>query len=159
MKRLILSTVLAAMPAFALLPALGHAQDALTPEAAHEAREDFMKVFGQNMKVLSDMAKGDVAYDEAAASAAAAAIEEQSGKDLAALLVPGSSSDDVDESRALPAIWDNVEDVTAKFADLNEAAAGASEAVKGGQDNIGPVLQKLGGTCKACHDDYRQPET
>lgn len=168
MKRLILSTVLAAAPAFALLPVLSHAQTAtatdaaaVTPtvENAQGLREEFMKVFGKNMKVLSDMAKGDVPYDEAAASAAATAIEEQSGKDLAALLVPGTSSEDDPDSAALPDIWNNMDDVKAKFADLHEAAQGAGEAVKGGQANIGPVLQKLGTACKACHDDYRKPET
>ena len=32
------------------------------------------------------------------------------------------------------------------------------EAVKGGQANVGPVVQKLGGSCKNCHDDYRKKE-
>ena len=42
------------------------------------------------------------------------------------------------------------------YAALGEAASGASEAVKGGQANIGPVLQKLGGACKDCHDSFRK---
>ena len=37
-----------------------------------------------------------------------------------------------------------------------EAATGASDAVKGGAGEVGAVVQKLGGACKACHDDYRE---
>ena len=34
----------------------------------------------------------------------------------------------------------------------------ARVVLAGGQESIGPVLQKLGGACKACHDDYRQAD-
>ena len=37
-------------------------------------------------------------------------------------------------------------------------ATGSPDAVKGGQENLGPVLQKIGGACKACHDNYRKAD-
>lgn len=123
-----------------------------------EARHGYMKMLGLNMGVLSGMAKGDIAYDENAASAAAANILALSSYNPVPLFVPGTSSDDIDGSEALPAIWDKPDDFAAKFVAMNEAATGAPDAVKGGQGNIGPVLQKLGGSCKSCHDDFRKPD-
>lgn len=123
-----------------------------------EARHGYMKMLGLNMGVLAGMAKGEIAYDENAASAAAANIVALSTYDPVPMFVAGTSSDDIDGSEALPAIWDKPEDFAAGFVTLAEAATGAPDAVKGGQANIGPVLQKLGGSCKSCHDDFRKPE-
>ena len=95
---------------------------------------------------------------ETGASRAAANIVALTQYDGPALFVEGTSSADMDNSDALPAIWENPDDFGAKFAALTEAAAGSPEAVAGGQESIGPVLQKLGGACKACHDDYRQAD-
>lgn len=149
--RLMLVAAIAALPVLA--PVFAHADAA---EDALEAREGFMKMLSINMGVLSGMAKGDIAYDEAAASAAGANIETLSKYTLPALFIPGTSPDDGVETEALPAIWANPEDFATKFAGLQEAAAGAGAAVAGGQESIGPVVQKLGGACKACHDDYRK---
>lgn len=115
-----------------------------------------MKMLSINMGVLSGMAKGDIAYDEAAATAAGANIETLSKYTLPALFIAGTSPDDGVETEALPAIWENSEDFATKFAGLQEAAMGAGAAVAGGQESIGPVVQKLGGACKTCHDDYRE---
>lgn len=150
--RLMTFTAIAATAALPLIAYADAAEDAL------EARHGYMKMLGINMGTLSGMAKGEIEYDEAAASTAAANIEALAGYDASGLFIEGTSVDDTDDSEALPAIWENPEDFAQKFADLGEAAAGAGEAVKGGQENIGPVLQKLGGTCKACHDDYRVKE-
>lgn len=109
-----------------------------------------------NMGTLAGMAKGEIAYDEAQAAAAGANIEALTGYDLPALFIEGTSSEDNPETEALPAIWENPEGFAEKFAGLQEAAAGASQAVMGGQENVGAVVQKLGGACKACHDDFRK---
>lgn len=146
---------LTAIAATAALPLIAYADAA---EDALEARHGYMKMLAINMGQLSGMAKGEIEYDEAAASTAAANIEALSVYDVSGLFVEGTSVDDTDDSEALPAIWENPEDFAKKYAGLAEAAAGAGEAVKGGQENVGPVLQKLGGTCKACHDDYRVKE-
>lgn len=137
------------------LPALAGAQDA---DDAIEARHGYMSLLGVNMGQLAGMAKGEIAYDEAAASLAAANIVALTQYDVRPLFLAGTSSDDNRDSEALPAIWENPDDFGAKFAALSQAAAGAPDAVKGGQGAIGPVLQKLGGTCKACHDDYRKAD-
>lgn len=141
------------------LPGLAVAQSAgEAAENALEARHGFMKMLAINMGQLSGMAKGEITYDEAAASRAASNIVALTQYDAPALFVEGTSSEEIDDSDALPAIWEKPEEFGAKFAALGEAASGAPEAVKGGQANVGPVLQKLGGACKACHDDFRKPE-
>ncbi|MFS4437881.1 c-type cytochrome [Paracoccaceae bacterium GXU_MW_L88] len=137
------------------LPATVFAQDAF--ESAVEARQSFFTLLGANMGALSGMARGEVEYDEEVAAAHAANIEALTQYGVPMHFVEGSSVDDLgdDETEARPEIWSDREGFEARFAALGEAAAGASEAVRGGQENVGPVLQQLGGACKACHDDYR----
>lgn len=125
-------------------------------EDAIEARHGFMTMLGLNMGQLAGMAKGEIAYDEGMASRAAANIVALTQYDAPALFVEGTSAEDTDDSDALPAIWQDQQDFRASFAALGDAAAGSPDAVRGGQGNLGPVLQKLGGACKSCHDDYRR---
>ncbi|AUH64464.1 c-type cytochrome [Paracoccus zhejiangensis] len=139
--------------AIAAFPVLAHA-DAV--EDALEARQGFMKMLSINMGTLAGMAKGDIAYDAAAATQACTNLEALSQYGLPALFIDGTSTDDGVETEALPAIWANSEDFATKFAGLQEAATGAGAAVGGGQEAVGPVVQKLGEACKACHDDYRK---
>ncbi len=141
------------------LPGVALAQSAEeAAEKAIEARHGFMTMLGINMGQLSGMAKGEIAYDEAAATRAAANIVALTQYDAPALFIEGTSSEDNDDSDALPAIWEKPDDFRAKFAALGEAAAGSPDAVMGGQENLGPVVQKIGGACKACHDNYRKAD-
>lgn len=121
-----------------------------------EARHGFYQLLAMNMATLAGMAKGDMPYDEAGASRAAANIEALTHFDLPSLFVEGTAVGQIEDSAAKPEIWTNMDDFKTKFQGLVDAAAGASEAVKGGQENVGPVLGKLGGACKACHDVYRE---
>ena len=146
----------ATLAAAIAMPTMIFAQDA---EDAIEARQGYMELISIEMGKLAGMAKGEIDYDEAAASAAAAnlvALTEYNAAPLFA--VEGTSSDDTGDSSLLPAAFEDSADFGTKMAALKEAAAGSPEAVMGGQENVGPVVQKLGGACKACHDDYRKPE-
>ena len=145
----------AAFSLAALAPLTAFADD--TPEQmALEARQGYMLMLGSNMAPLAGMAKGDVPYDEAAAVKAATNIEALTRYDVAMHFIPGTAAGEIEDSEALPKIWEDQAGFAAKFAGLAEAAAGAPEAVKGGQQNVAAVVQKLGGACKACHDDYRK---
>lgn len=148
MRQYLIAAIIAAMPAGLY---------AQTPEDVLEARQGFMKLIGLNMGVLSGMARGTIDYDEETAATAAGNLEALTHYAAPSLLVPGTSSSDLSESRALPAIWDNPQDFGAKFAALGQAVAGSSDAVRGGVGNIGPALQTIGGACKECHDTYRKP--
>ena len=144
-----------ALAATLLVPSLVVAQDT---DDILEARHGYMSLLGFNMGQLSGMAKGEIPYDAEGASLAAANIVALTGYEVWPLFVEGTSSEDLETSEALPAIWENPDDFRAKFAALREAAAGAPQAVAGGQEAVGPALQKLGGACKACHDDYREAD-
>lgn len=125
-------------------------------ESNLKARQGYFQMLSLNLGTLSGMAKGEIEYDEDAAARAASNVEALSQFNLPSLFIEGSASNELEGSGAKPDIWSNNEDFNAKFAGLTEAAAGSSEAVKGGQGNIGPVLQVLGGACKACHDNFRE---
>lgn len=148
MRKLIFASILAATPMIAL------ADDAV--EEAIEAREGYMQMLGINMGTLSGMAKGDIEYDAAAATTAGDNLEALSKYALQGLFIAGSAPGDGADTDALPAVWDNSADFGVKYAAFTEAASGAGEAAGAGRDALGPLLQKLGGSCKACHDDYRK---
>lgn len=155
MRKTLICMTLAAFSLTVPLTAL--AQDDEDPiHMAVEARHGFYIMLGMNMAVLADMAKGNMPYDETAASRAGANIEALTHYDLPSLFIEGSAVGQAEDSAAKPEIWANMDDFKSKFAGLVEAATGASEAVKGGQENVGPVVGKLGAACKACHDLYRK---
>lgn len=147
--------LIAAAAMAATLPLTALADD--TPQqVAVEARHGFFQMLGYNMGTLAGMAKGDVPYDEAAAVAAATNINALSRYDITTHFIEGTSSADLaGESEALPEAIADKAGLSAKYADLQKAADGIPEAVKGGQDKVGPVVAALGGACKACHDNYR----
>ena len=149
--RILLAAAIAALPLTAL------AEDA--KEEAIEARKGYFIMLSTNMGTLAGMAKGEIAYDEAQAATAAGNIELLSKYTLGMHFIEGTSMSDMPgETVAKPEIWTDNADFTQKFTALQTAAAGAGEAVKGGQGNVGPVVQKLGAVCKDCHDNYRGKE-
>lgn len=125
-------------------------------ESAVKARQGFYTAISIEMGTLAGMARGEVEYDEAAASAAAANLMALASYDAPKLFVEGTSTDDLENTNALPAIWQDNDDFRAKYAALTEATAGIDQAVMGGQGNVGPVVQKLGVACRDCHQSYRR---
>lgn len=147
--RFLLAAAIAAAPFAAV------AEDS-PQDIALEARQGYFQMLGANMGTLAGMAKGDVAYDEAQAVLAATNINALSRYFVPMHFIDGTSNADLaDDTEALPAIWTDRAGFEQKFADLQKAADGIPEAVKGGQDKVGPVVQALGAACKACHDTYR----
>ena len=141
----------------AAMPAAGFAQSAEEmAQDALEARHGYMKMLSINMGTLAAMARGEMEYDEGAATTAATNLAALTRYDVPSLFVDGTAAGQIEDSEALLAIWENPDDFAAKFTQLAEAAAASPDAVKGGQGNVGPALQQLGGACKDCHDDFRQ---
>ncbi|MBS8225250.1 c-type cytochrome [Vannielia litorea] len=146
---LVLAASLAASSAFAA----SHAME------QQKAREDLMKVMGQNLGVLGKMAKGEVDFDGAAAAAAADALHEAAVKVLADdMWEEGIDSMSVDDSRALPEIWANYDDFKDKGATLIAAIEGAQAATGEGLQAVQASMGDLGGACGGCHKVYRAPE-
>lgn len=155
--RLLSAALIAALP-IASLPLTAFAEDD-AKDLAVEARKGYFVMLAANMGTLAGMAKGEVAYDEAKAAEAAGNIEALAKYTLPMHFIEGTSMDDMKgKTTAKSEIWSDNAGFVAKFADFQGAASGITDAVKGGQENVGPVLGKLGATCKACHDGYRGNE-
>lgn len=113
-------------------------------------RHAAMKAIADNTKVLGEMAKGALPFDAAKAQEAAVAIAAQAAM-TPALFEDPSNTDP--KSEALPAIWDDFADFTAKSGALVAAAKGVDTSTF---DGVRAGLGQIGGACKACHSKYRE---
>ena len=135
------------------------AQDGPSPaERAQLVREGLMQNYAFNIGPLGAMAKGEIEYDAARAEMLAANIATLAQVSLAPYWVEGSSSADLPDSRALPAIWENQEDVDAKRQDLFEAAQALQAAAPEGQEAFTQAFRAVGEGCGGCHEDFRKPK-
>lgn len=136
-----------------LMAGAAFAQSAV--EGAVKARKAHMQLQAFDIGPLAAMAKGDVPYDAAMATMYAGNLDALTGLDFTPYFPEGSAQGQVEGTRALPAIWENIDDVKAKVAALHtattalKAAAGTDLAAL--QAAIGPVGQ----ACGACHQAYR----
>ncbi len=130
----------------------------LEPQRAHELRNGHMQLFGLNLGVLGAMAKGEQEYDAGTAGAAADNIAALASIDQRFYWVEGSSSDDLEDSRALPALWENMEDAQSKNTALQEAALAMQGAAGTDLASLQAAMGPLGKACGSCHEDYRKPE-
>lgn len=121
------------------------------------ARHGVMNIMSLNMAVVGGMARGNTDYDAAAAQDAADSLAAVGMIKQTLLWPEGTSSEDTEISRALPAIWSDRAGFDAKWADYTEATANLKAAAGQGLDALRPAVGAVGGTCGGCHDDYRQP--
>ena len=149
-------SLLAMGVAAAALPAL--AQDMSPAERAHAIREAHMSLYAANLGPLVGMARGEVEYDADEAATRAGNIATYASVDILPYFIEGSSSEDLEDSRALPAIWDNLDDVASKQMALAEAAQAAADAAPDGQEAFVEAFRAVGEACGSCHEDYRQPD-
>lgn len=153
MKPLALGLATAALVAGAAI-AESHAE---TPPAVG-ARKAQMQLYAFNLGTLGAMAQGNMDYDADAATAAAGNIVKLSTLAAGPMWAPGTGADAVETSRALPAIWENMDDVISKAMALNEAAMAMETAAAEGLEPLQAAMKDLGAACGACHKEYREPE-
>lgn len=123
------------------------------PEDAVKYRQSALFVMQQNFGRVAAMAQGKAPFDAKVAAESAAVAEYMSKLPWAAF---GPGTDKVASSKARPEIWTE----PAKFkaaADKMQAEMTkfSAAAQTGSLDNIKAALGGVGGTCKACHDDFR----
>ena len=76
--------------------------------------------------------------------------------DITAMFPEGTM---VAKTHALESIWENWDDFAEKAGDMEKAAAGFKVAVDSGDKAaIGKAAKALGGSCRSCHDDYKERE-
>jgi cytochrome c556 len=144
MKFKVFGAAVAALAMFAGLPALQAAED----KDVIDYRQNLMKSLGAHSGALGAILQNKVAYGDnlahhADAIAAAAAAAQLAFKDE---VVGGTSS---------AAVWEDWDDFSARFAQLEKAAMEVSAAAKeGGMAAAGPKVGAMF-ICKDCHDNYR----
>ncbi|MFI0394902.1 c-type cytochrome [Paracoccus jiaweipingae] len=148
MRKLIAATLMLTLPAAAVW-----ADEA--QEAAVEGRHGYFTMLGIEMGKLAPVAKGEAEYDAAVASDAATKLAALGSYDVTGLFVDGTANGSYDDSDALPKIWENKDDFKTKYEALKTATAELAAVAGDGKDAMVPAFAKVGGTCKACHDDYR----
>ena len=136
------------------------AQEQASPaETAHEAREAQMELQAITLGQIGPMAQGKAEYDAAVAQAAADNLNHLAQMlDAPFYWIPGSAKGEVEGSRALPAIWENMDDVNAKIVAFQEAAAQLQANAGTDLESLQAALQGVGQTCGSCHEAYRADE-
>jgi cytochrome c556 len=123
---------------------------------AVKARQAHMQLYGFNLGILGAMAKGEAEYDAGAAAAAAGNLAAVAALNQSAYWVPGTSSEDLpEESRALPAIWEEGSKAGEIGASFAEAAANLASVAGDGKDAMVSAFGAVGKGCGDCHKAYR----
>jgi len=119
-------------------------------------RKALMKSFGGIIgRDLVPYARGDKPYDATAVFASLQALDAQAAKfDVDVLFPVGSETGG--ETEASAQIWEDrtgFEAAVDKFkGDIAAAVAAAPQDV----NSFGPLLDSIGGNCRACHGPYRE---
>ncbi len=118
-------------------------------QAEYKYREGVMEAIGGQMASIGAIMKGQVHKENLL-------IHARSIAELARI-VPDIFPEDsaVRQSETLPAVWENPDEFKQKTEDFIAASDEFASAVESGE-GVGQALQKLGGSCKGCHDDFRE---
>lgn len=124
-------------------------------EAAVEYRQSLYQLVKSNAAPMFGMAKGAIPFDAGVMKTNATRLEQLADM-MADYLLVDTSKFDV-ETEAKPALFSNEKDVMAKIAKFKDAATGIkTAAMSGDEGSFGKAIGALGGTCKSCHDDYKE---
>jgi cytochrome c556 len=122
------------------------------PEDAIKYRKSALFVMQQHFSRVGAMASGKVPLDTKALAENAAIAESMSHLPWAAF-VEGT---DTGDTKAKPEIWKEQAKFKAAAEKLEAEMGKLSAAAKTGNlDAVKVALQATGGSCKACHDDFR----
>ncbi len=125
---------------------------------ALKARQSHMQLYAFNLGTLGAMAKGDAEYDSGVAQNAADNLVAMTKISQQGYWLPGTDSDAMENSRALPAIWGADSKAQKHHMGLMDASA-ALQAVAGSDlAGLQGAMKAVGDACSACHEDYRKPK-
>jgi cytochrome c556 len=115
------------------------------------ARKAAMKSNSDQTKIGAAMMKGEAPFDLAKAQAIFATYQDVAKN--APDLFPDTSKTGGDTA-ALPAVWDHMDDVKARFKKLGDDAATAAAATKD-LDSFKASFPTVTKNCGGCHETYR----
>ena len=155
-KRSVVIGLVAAVSVGSMVLAASHSN--ADAEAAVKARKAHMSLYSFNLGLLGKMAKGEMDFDAGAAQAAADNLVILSQINQARYWVPDSDNMSLENTRLLPALFDNIDDARAKGQALVEAST-AMSAAAGSLEGVQTSIGAIGGACGACHKAYRAPDS
>lgn len=149
MNRL-LSASLATIAVLASLPAAAQFQK---PEDAIKYRQAAFTVMGNHVGRIGAMAAGRAPFDAKAAAESAHIVNTLAALPMAGF---GPGTDKGLPYRAKPEIWSDAAKFKAAGDKMVTEVAKLEAAAKSGSlDAIKAAMGAVGGSCKACHDDFR----
>lgn len=126
----------------------GHSDE----DPAVTARKAHMQLYAHNIGILGGMAQGKMDYDAGLAQIAASNLAAVAALDKTTYWVEGTA----EGTKALPAIWENMDDFMAKQDMMIAASAAMAEVAGTDLASLQGAMGDLGGACSACHREYRE---
>ena len=144
------SLIVASLAAVVTIPAAAHIE---RTEPLQSLRQSFFAIVGMTFGPMGDMVKGEIEWNDEQFAAWADDLASVSKVSVERGFAPGS---DKGKTRAKPAIWENSDDFAQKLTNFRSEAAALAVAANSG-DKAAKIEQfkQTGGTCKACHDNYK----
>jgi cytochrome c556 len=141
--------IVAGLVLLALGASVGEAQNT----AVIKQRQDHMKANAEALKAPTAMSKGEAPFDLAKVQASLKTLQE-----LAAKLKPLWTEDTKTggNTRALPAVWKDLNAYLARFDGMATAAKAAAASIKD-EASFKAAWPKVVGSCGGCHKEYRAP--
>jgi len=122
-------------------------------EDAVKYRQSALFVMGQHFGRLAAMAQGKIPYDAKAVADNAVVVEAMSKLPWAAF---GEGTDMAANTKAKPEVWsDNAKFKEAADKMMAEVGKLNAAAKTGKLDDLKAAVTATGGTCKNCHDNFR----
>ncbi len=154
MKRSLMAALAAATLA-TTLPATAQPPLFQKPEDAIKYRKAAFTIMGSHMGRLGAMAQGKAPFDAKVAAENAAVLESLSKLPYVAFL-EGTDKGDTKAKADIWKNWDKFRAAALKMQDEVTKLSAATKAPGLTLDQLKPAVGAVGGTCKGCHDDYRQ---
>ncbi|MDF1854167.1 cytochrome c [Pseudooceanicola sp.] len=130
-----------------------HADPAIA--AAVKARKSVMGLYAFNLGKLGAMAKGEMAYDSAAAKGYAENLNALATLDQSSMWPAGSDNVSFADTRALPAMWENMEGAMKAGMALASATGALADAAGTDLAALQVAMGPVGAACGACHKASR----
>ena len=125
-------------------------------EPLQSLRQSYFALLGMTFAPMGDMVKGKIEWDAARFSGWADDLHQAAQFHVERGFAPGTEQG---TTRAKPNIWSNMDDFQSKLDDFRAAAASLAEiATEGDPGTSREQFVATGGTCKACHDEYKSKD-
>ena len=125
-------------------------------EPLQSLRQSYFALLGMTFGPMGDMVKGKIEWNANLFTTWAEDLNHAAQFGVERGFAPGT---DRGTTRAKPNIWSNMDDFQSKLDDFRAAAAMLAETAAAGDP--GESRQQFvatGGTCKACHDEYKSQD-